>query len=123
MATNTFSKVATSTGPLLIGGGVVVAGFALWFTLRELYGWGEKVAGDLDKWVNKDRQGFGTSDNPGPTWTVKEAVLGKGTHHYPDGTEIYNPLAGVPVIGSLFSSGMNIGLKWNPLKNHPDSRY
>ena len=48
---------------------------------------------------------------------VLEPVLGKKTYTDPETGKTYtNPFAGIPVIGSLFGSGINIGIATNPFK-------
>ena len=68
LASNMVGKVGMTAGPLMIGVGAMAAGIGAYFTLRKVYDWGKDVADDVDKWINKDRQGFGTSDDTGPTW-------------------------------------------------------
>jgi len=94
-----YAALASGAGILAAGAGVAVAGVGTWFTLRKLYGWKDDVADALDKVTN----GLGA-----------EVIFGKGTYTDADGNEVQNPFAGIPVVGSLFGSGIMIGQRFNP---------
>jgi hypothetical protein len=93
------SALAAGAGALAAGAGVALAGVGTWFTLRKMYGWKDDVAEAFDKVTN----GLGA-----------EVIFGKGTYTDADGNEVENPFAGIPVMGSLFGSGMMIGQRFNP---------
>jgi hypothetical protein len=93
------AALATGAGVLAAGAGVAVAGVGAWFTLRKLYGWKDDVADAFDKVTN----GLGS-----------EVIFGKGTYTDADGNEVQNPFAGIPIVGSLFGSGVMIGQQFNP---------
>ena len=95
------STLAAGAGVLAAGAGVAVAGVGAWFTMRKMYGWKDEVADAFDKVTG----GLGT-----------EVIMGKGTYTDEDGNEVQNPFAGIPVLGSLFGSGIMIGQAFNPLK-------
>ena len=96
-----------NTGKLVqgigVGVGVLVTGMAAWYTGQKLYGWGQQVKEDIDAMVDAATNGLGA-----------EVVMGRGTYVGPDGNEVSNPLAGIPILGSLFGSGIMIGQKYNP---------
>jgi len=94
-----YAALAAGAGTLAAGAGVAVAGVGTWFTLRKLYGWKDDVADAFDKVTN----GLGS-----------EVIFGKGTYTDADGNEVQNPFAGIPVVGSLFGSGIMIGQRFNP---------
>ena len=93
------AALATGAGVLAAGAGVAVAGAGAWFTMRKLYGWKDDVAEAFDKVTD----GLGA-----------EVIFGKGTYTDADGNEVQNPFAGIPVMGSLFGSGIMIGQRFNP---------
>lgn len=93
------SALAAGAGALAAGAGVALAGVGTWFTLRKMYGWKDDVAEAFDKVTN----GLGA-----------EVIFGKGTYTDADGNEVENPFAGIPVMGSLFGSGIMIGQRFNP---------
>lgn len=95
------AALATGAGALAAGAGIAVAGAGAWFTMRKLYGWKDDVAEAFDKVTD----GLGA-----------EVIFGKGTYTDADGNEVQNPFAGIPVVGSLFGSGIMIGQRFNPVK-------
>jgi hypothetical protein len=95
--------VGKSIGTIATGVGVLVAGMGAWYTGQKLYGWGQEVKDDIDAMVDTATAGLGS-----------EVIFGRGTYELPDGKQISNPLAGIPVLGSLFGSGIMIGAKYNP---------
>jgi len=99
----TVEKISRLTQGVGIGIGVLVTGMAAWYTGQTLYGWGQKVTEDLNAAVDAATGGLGA-----------EVIMGRGTYVAPDGTEVNNFLAGVPILGSLFGSGIMIGQKFNP---------
>jgi len=90
------SKLALGLG---VGAGVGAAGLGAWFTLQKLHGWKEDVANAFDAAT----KGLGA-----------EVLFGKGTYTDAEGNEVKNPFAGIPVMGSLFGSGIMIGQSFNP---------
>jgi hypothetical protein len=96
-------KISMFTKGVGIGIGVLVTGMSAWYTGKKLYGWGQELKEDIDNAVDKATGGLGA-----------EVLFGRGTYVGPDGTEINNPLAGIPLLGSLFGSGIMIGQTFNP---------
>lgn len=81
--------------PATLAVGVGVAGFIGYKAAKSAYNWGQDAFDDL-KDLGDD---------------VMESVVGKKTYtNERDGTTYTNPLAGIPVLGSLFGSGINIGI-------------
>ena len=95
----TAAKVGLLGVGLGVGLGAGAAGLAGWFTLQKVHGWKEDVANAFDAATN----GFGA-----------EVIFGKGTYTDAEGNEFRNPFAGIPVMGSLFGAGINIGIASNP---------
>ena len=101
------AALASGAGILAAGAGVAVAGVGTWFTLRKMYGWKDEVADAFDKVTG----GLGA-----------EVIMGKGTYTDEDGNEVQNPFAGIPVLGSLFGSGIMIGQAFNPVTTAQEQR-
>ena len=81
--------------PATLAVGVGVAGFVGYKAAKSAYNWGQDAFDDL-KDLGED---------------VMETVVGKKTYTNPkDGKTYTNPLAGIPVLGSLFGSGINLGI-------------
>ena len=97
----TAAKVGLLGVGLGVGVGAGAAGLAGWFTLQKLHGWKEDVANAFDAATN----GLGA-----------EVIFGKGTYTDAEGNEVKNPFAGIPVVGSLFGSGIMIGQAFNPFR-------
>jgi len=95
-----YASLMAGAGTLAAGAGLAVAGVGAWFSLRQLYGWKDEVAETFDRFT----AGLGS-----------EVIMGRGTYTDEDGNEVKNPFAGVPVIGSLFGSGIMIGQAFNPV--------
>jgi hypothetical protein len=82
--------------PAALSVGVGVAGYVGYKAAKSLAGWTEDIFDDLGEIVNDK---------------IMEPILGKPT--YTDertGKTYKNPLAGFPVLGSLFGSGINLGI-------------
>jgi len=88
--------------PAAVVGGVGVASYVGYKATKAAFGWTEDIVSDIKEMVNDG---------------VLEPVLGKKTYTDPETGKTYtNPFAGIPVIGSLFGSGINIGIATNPFK-------
>jgi len=86
--------------PAAVVGGVGVASYVGYKAAKAAWGWTEDIVDDIKGLVDDGKL---------------EPILGKKT--YTDnktGKTYNNPLAGVPVLGSLFGSGINIGMATNP---------
>jgi len=94
------SAIPAGAGIAAAGVGVAAAGLGAWFALQKRFAFKQEVAETLDK-VTK---GLGS-----------EVVFGRGTYTDEDGNEVQNPFAGIPVLGSLFGSGVMIGQAFNPV--------
>lgn len=91
--------------PTALVGGVAAAAYISYKATKAAYDWGTDMIDEFKEQVN-DINGTGVG--------VWEAVVGKKTYEGNDGKTYNNPFAGVPVIGSLFGSGINIGIATNP---------
>ena len=87
--------------PSAIVGGVGVLGYIGYKAAKDAFNWGEDMFDEFKQQVN-DINGSGVG-----AW---EAVVGKKTYTDSEGNTYNNPFAGVPVIGSLFGSGINLGI-------------
>ena len=88
--------------PTTLAVGVGVGGYVAYKAAKAAWGWTEDIVDDIQEMVNDG---------------VLEPVLGKKTYTDNETGKTYkNPFAGVPVIGSLFGSGINIGIATNPFK-------
>jgi hypothetical protein len=89
--------------PAAVVGGVGVASYVGYKAAKAAFGWTEDIIGDVKEMVDEG---------------LLEPVLGKKTYTDPETGKTYkNPFAGIPVVGSLFGSGINIGMATNPFKN------
>ena len=89
--------------PATLAVGVGSAAYIGYKAARAAYGWAEDIVDDVKDMVDDG---------------VLEPVLGKKTYTDQETGKTYkNPFAGVPIIGSLFGSGINIGMATNPFKD------
>ena len=90
---------------VLPAAGVVAVGSAAYLSYKALnaaYDWGQDIVDDMKDLVDKEKL---------------EPILGKKEYTDPETGQTYNnPFAGIPVVGSLFGSGINIGIATNPFK-------
>ena len=90
---NAIGKVAV---PAVLAGGVAVAGYVGYKAAKAAYGWTEDIVDDM-KEIVRDK--------------VVEPIVGADSYTNPRTGQTYkNPLAGWPVLGSLFGSGINLGI-------------
>ena len=77
-------------------------GYVGYKAARGVFGWTEDAFDDLKEMVDDG---------------ILEPIVGKRTYTDPSTGKSYrNPLAGIPILGSLFGSGINIGIATNPFK-------
>ena len=101
-AVATAQTVKNIVMPAAVVGGVGAASYIGYKTAKALAGWTEDIVDDFKEMVNDG---------------VLEPVLGKKTYTDQETGKTYkNPFAGIPVLGSLFGSGINIGIATNPFK-------
>lgn len=82
--------------PAALSVGVGVAGYVGYKAAKAAYGWTEDIVDDMKEIVQDH---------------IMEPILGKPQYTNPKtGKTFKNPLAGWPVLGSLFGSGINIGI-------------
>ena len=90
---NAIGKVAV---PVVGAGAVAVAGYVGYKAAKAAFGWTEDIVDDMREIVREK---------------VMEPILGADQYTNPKtGQTFKNPLAGWPVLGSLFGSGINIGI-------------
>ncbi len=95
------SVVKNVTGPVIIAAGVGSAAYIGYKTAKAVAGWTEDIMDDLGELADG----------------VMEPVLGKKEYEDKETGKTYkNPFAGIPVVGSLFGAGINIGIATNPFK-------
>ena len=90
----------------LAASGIAFAGYGAYWLFKEGWGFGEKAAQAIENWwAGTGGAGFGESKVG-----IKEAVFGKSTHVNQETGQVYhNPAAGIPIIGPLFGTGINLG--------------
>jgi hypothetical protein len=89
--------------PAAVIGGVGAAAYLGYKAGKAFFDWGGDIIDDMKDLVDKGKL---------------EPILGKKEYSDPETGQTYkNPLAGVPVLGSLFGSGINIGIATNPFKD------
>lgn len=82
--------------PVTVAVGVGVGGYVAYKAAKAAYGWTEDIVGDMKDLVREN---------------LMEPVLGKESYTNEKTGQVFkNPLAGIPVLGSLFGSGINIGI-------------
>ena len=82
--------------PAALSVGVGVAGYVGYKAAKAAYGWTEDIVDDMKEIVREK---------------VMEPIVGADSYTNPStGQTFKNPLAGWPVLGSLFGSGINIGI-------------
>ena len=89
--------------------GVGVAGYIGYKAANAFFDWGEDVVDGVKDLLNTE---VGEANVP-----IIEAIVGKKTYTDSSGQTFTNPLAGIPLFGSLFGSGINIGMATNPFKD------
>jgi hypothetical protein len=82
--------------PVVGAGAVAVAGYVGYKAAKAAFGWTEDILDDMREIVKEK---------------VMEPILGADQYTNPKtGQTFKNPLAGWPVLGSLFGSGINLGI-------------
>jgi len=98
--------------PTAVAVGVGSAAYIGYKAAKSLYGWTDDIVDGIQDLIHTD---VSIGKNPIP---AVEAIVGKKEYTDPETGQVYkNPLAGVPILGSLFGSGINIGIATNPFKN------
>ena len=85
---------------------VGVAGYVGYKAANAFFDWGADIVDEVQDLLHTE---VGEANVP-----IIEAVLGKKEYTDKNGKTYKNPFAGIPVIGSLFGSGINIGIATNP---------
>jgi len=88
--------------------GVGMAGYIGYKAANAFFDWGEDVVDGVKDLLNTE---VGEANVP-----IIEAIVGKKEYTDSSGQTFKNPLAGIPVLGSLFGTGINIGMATNPFK-------
>ena len=88
--------------------GVGMAGYIGYKAANAFFDWGEDVVDGVKDLLNTE---VGEANVP-----IIEAIVGKKEYTDSSGQVFTNPLAGIPVLGSLFGTGINIGMATNPFK-------
>jgi hypothetical protein len=83
--------------PLAVTSGVIAGSYIAYKSAKAFYGWGKDL---IDETIEKGKE-FGNT-----TVFGKDGVTSKET-----GEVIDNPAHGIPIIGGLFSFGMDLGNK------------
>ena len=94
--------------PLAIATGVGTASYIGYKAAKAAFGWGEDIVEGVQDLLNTD---VGVGESPVP---IIEAIVGKKEYTDKSGQTFTNPFAGIPVLGSLFGTGINLGIATNP---------
>ena len=95
---NTFVPIAIVTG-------VGAASYIGYKAANAFFDWGVDIVDEVQDLIHTE---VGEANVP-----IIEAVVGKKTYTDKNGKTYKNPFAGIPVVGSLFGSGINIGIATN----------
>ena len=90
--------------PVAVTARVGAAAYISYKAFKEITGWGEDIVDELQELINTDVN-FIEGAKPVP---AIEAVVGKKQYMDTEGNVYKNPLAGVPLLGSLFGSAINL---------------
>lgn len=100
--------VAMAIPALVAAAGLGIAGFAVYWASKKLYNWGEDAATEIQEWLQE----------AGVEGGITETIVGKQTYTNEEtGATYNNPFAGVPVLGSLLGTGINLGIATSPFSN------
>lgn len=92
--------------PVAVVAGVGTASYIGYKAAKAAFGWGEDIVEGVQDLLNTE---VGEANVP-----IIEAIVGKKEYTDKSGQTFKNPLAGIPVLGSLFGAGINIGIATNP---------
>jgi hypothetical protein len=92
--------------PVAVVAGVGTASYIGYKAAKAAFGWGEDIVEGVQDLLNTE---VGDANVP-----IIEAIVGKKEYTDKSGQTFKNPLAGIPVLGSLFGAGINIGIATNP---------
>ena len=94
------STAGVAVAALAAAAGIGLAGYGAYWASKKAFNWAEEAAAEAQAW-------YDTVGGVG----VTEAVVGRATYIDPTtGVTHKNPFAGVPILGSLFGSGINLGI-------------
>jgi len=100
---------------LAAAAGIGLAGYGAYWASKKAFGWAEEAAHEAEEWAQETWAGVSgqTDVEPNKRITFKEAAItGRAKYTNPETGQVFtNPVAGVPFIGALFGTGMNIGIK------------
>jgi hypothetical protein len=112
-------KALMGFAALAAAAGIGLAGYGLYWASKEAFNWGEKAAHEAEEWAQNTWAGISMQDDVAPedriTFT-EAAITGRAKYKNPKTGQVFtNPVAGVPFVGSLFGTGMNLGI-WSKNK-------
>jgi len=99
MPTMQLNQMVKPAVAILGAGSLAAIGIAVFMSGRTIWGWGEDLIDMGKSAINEATGGLG----------LVEPVIGAPTYERQGGGEYTNYLYPVPVLGSLFGSGINIG--------------
>jgi hypothetical protein len=106
---NTIKNVFVPTAVVVGVGSATYIGYK---AAKSFFNWTEDIPDLIQDLIHTD---VSIGKKPIP---AVEAIVGKKEYTDPETGQTYkNPLAGVPILGSLFGSGINIGIATNPFKS------
>ena len=112
MGLNTLKSGFSTIALLGVAAAIGVISWAGYWSLMEMFGWKDKA----EQWLDDIKEEYLPVDpKTEKPIRFKEVVVGRKEYFNPQtGTTTEKPLAGVPVLGTLFGAGINIGMAgWN----------
>ena len=90
--------------PAAVATGVGAAAFVGYKAAKAAFNWGDDMIDGFNEFL----------EDQGVEGGIWEPIVGKKTYTDKDGKTYTNPFAGVPLLGSLFGSGINLGIAFSP---------
>ena len=112
MGLNTLKSGFSTIALLGVAAAIGVISWAGYWSLMEMFGWKDKA----EQWLDDIKEEYLPVDpKTEKPIRFREVVVGRKEYFNPQtGATTENPLAGVPILGTLFGAGINIGMAgWN----------
>jgi len=119
LAINAIPNYLMGLAALAAAAGIGLAGYGAYWASKKAFNWAEEAATEAEEWAQNTWAGISSQKDvdPNDRVTFTEAVFtGRAKYKNPQtGQTLNNPVAGVPFIGALFGTGMNLGI-WSKNK-------